>query len=37
MENEVVRHIHRYAKAMYVMVSVPENKEDNVFESPIVL
>lgn len=37
MENEVIRHIHKYAKKMYVMVSVPENKEDNVYKSPIIL
>jgi hypothetical protein len=37
MEKEVVRHIHKYAKAMYVMVSIPENKEENIYESPIIL
>ena len=37
MENEVILHIHKYAKAMYVMVSVPENKEENIYESPIIL
>ena len=37
MANEVIRHIHKYAKAMYVMVSVPENKEENIYESPIIL
>jgi len=37
MENEVIRHIHKYAKAMYVMVSIPESKEENIYESPIIL
>ncbi len=37
MENEVIRHIHKYAMPMYVMVSVPESKEENIYQSPIVL
>ena len=37
MENEVIRHVHKYAKAMYVMVSIPEAKEDNIYKSPIIL
>jgi len=37
MEGEVIRHIHKYAKAMYVMVSVPEAKEENIYVSPIIL
>lgn len=37
MDNEVIRHIHKYTKAMYVMVFVPENKEENIYESPIIL
>lgn len=37
MGSEAVRHIHKYAKAMYVMVSVPENKVENIYESPIIL
>ena len=37
MPNEVIRHIHQYAMPMYVMVSVPEVKEDNIYQSPIVL
>ena len=28
MQDEVIRHIHKYAMPMYVMVSVPEVKED---------
>ena len=37
MLNEVIRHIHKYAMPMYVMVSVPEIKEDNIYQSPIIL
>lgn len=37
MEHEVSRYIHKYVQAMYVMVSIPENKEDNVYKSPIIL
>lgn len=37
MSNEVVRHIHRYAKAMYVMVSIPEANLENIYQSPIIL
>lgn len=33
----MIRYIHKYAKAMYVMVSIPENKRDNVYASPIIL
>ena len=33
----MIRHIHKYAMPMYVMVSVPEVKEDNIYQSPIVL
>lgn len=37
MENEVIRHMQKYAKAMYVMVSIPENKEENIYVSPRIL
>ena len=37
MQNEVIRHIHKYAMPMYVMVSVPEVKEENIYQSPIIL
>ena len=37
MENKVIRHIHRYAKPMYVMVSIPEANIENIYKSPIVL
>ena len=37
MENEVIRHIHKHAMAMYVMFSVPEAKEENIYKSPIIL
>ena len=37
MLNEVIRHIHKYAMPMYVMVSVPEIKEDNIYQSPVIL
>ena len=37
MENEAIRHIHKYALPMYVMVSVPEVKEENIYQSPIIL
>lgn len=37
MDNEVIRHIHKYAMPMYVMVSIPENKEENIYKSPTIL
>jgi len=37
METTIIRHIHRYAKAMYVMVSIPEVNIENIFKPPIVL
>ena len=37
MKNEVIRHIHKYALPMYVMVSVPEVKEENIYQLPIIL
>lgn len=37
MEEEVTRHIHKFAKAMYVMVSIPEVKEENIYASPVIL
>lgn len=37
MGKEVIRHHHKYAKAMYVMVSIPEAKAENIYKSPVVL
>ncbi len=37
MQNEVIRHIHKYALPMYVMVSVPEVKKENIYKSPVIL
>lgn len=37
MSDQVIRHIHKYAKAMYVMVSIPEIVPENRFKSPVVL
>ena len=37
MENEHIRHKHKYAFPMYVMVSVPEIKEENIYQLPIIL
>lgn len=37
MDHEVVRHIHKYVYAMYVMVSIPEAKKESIFKSPIIL
>jgi hypothetical protein len=37
MQNEVIRHIHKYALPMYVMVSIPEAKEENIYQSPTIL
>ena len=37
METKIIRHIHKCAKAMYVMVSIPEANTENIFKPPIVL
>lgn len=37
MDDKVIRHIHKYAKAMYVMVSIPEANINNIYKEPILL
>ena len=37
METKIIRHIHKCAKAMYVMVSIPEANTENIFKPPTVL
>ena len=34
---KIIRHIHKYAIPMYVMVSIPEIKKENIYNSPIIL
>ena len=37
MQNEVILRVHKYVIPMYVMVSVPEVKEENIYQPPIIL